>query len=71
MEGAMSTVSQNAMTDRPCRSRWNQVQRSFAEWRHFARSRNELMNLSDRALQDIGVCPRSTHLAASKPFWLV
>ena len=67
----MSTMSQDAMTDRPCRSRWSQVQRSFADWRHSVRSRSELMNLSDRALQDIGVCRRPAHLAASKPFWLV
>ena len=36
-----------------------------------ARSRNELMGLSDRDLQDIGVDRCSADFEASKPFWMV
>jgi len=43
----------------------------FSEWRRQMRSRQELTNLSDRCLRDIGVqrSQLGTHL--SKPFWMV
>jgi uncharacterized protein YjiS (DUF1127 family) len=51
-------------------SRWSKVMRSVAEWRTRARSRNELTNLSDRTLLDIGVSRYDADLEASKPFWM-
>ncbi|MFZ2075589.1 MAG: DUF1127 domain-containing protein [Xanthobacteraceae bacterium] len=51
-------------------SRWSQVKRDLAEWRVRARSRNELMNLNDRLLRDIGVSPYEAVSEASKPFWM-
>jgi uncharacterized protein YjiS (DUF1127 family) len=58
-------------TFRPDRlSRWTRVTRLIAEWRIRARSRNELMNLSDRTLLDIGVSRYDAEFEASKPFWM-
>jgi uncharacterized protein YjiS (DUF1127 family) len=51
-------------------SRWNKVMRCVAEWRTRARSRSELMTLSDRTLLDIGVSRYEADLEASKPFWM-
>jgi uncharacterized protein YjiS (DUF1127 family) len=51
-------------------SRWSKVMRCIAEWRARARSRNELMTLSDRTLLDIGVSRYDADLEASKPFWM-
>ncbi len=42
----------------------------FAEWRSQTRSRNELMDLDDHVLQDIGVARRSVSFEAAKPFWM-
>jgi uncharacterized protein YjiS (DUF1127 family) len=42
----------------------------IAEWRSRTRSRNELSNLSDRTLRDIGVSRCDAHWEASKPFWM-
>jgi len=54
-----------------CRlSHWSKALRCVAEWRTRARSRNELMNLSDRTLLDIGVSRYEADLEASKPFWM-
>ena len=50
---------------------WSHAKRNLAEWRRRARSRNELMGLSDRDLQDIGVARCSADFEASKPFWMV
>ncbi len=51
-------------------SRWSQVKHGLAEWRHRARSRRELMNLSDADLRDIGITRCSAAFEASKPFWM-
>jgi len=50
--------------------RWSQVKRHLSEWRQFARSRNELMSLSDRALADIGISRSTARFEASKSFWM-
>ncbi len=51
----MNTVSLNVMAVRPRRVwRWAQAKQGLTKWRINARSRNELMSLSDRCLQDIG-----------------
>jgi uncharacterized protein YjiS (DUF1127 family) len=56
MEGAMSTIALDRVTVHPSRQlRWSQVKQYLVEWCHRARSRNELMDLSDRCLQDIGM----------------
>jgi uncharacterized protein YjiS (DUF1127 family) len=71
MEDAMSTISIAALTVRPRRvSGWSQVKRTFAEWRSRARSRDELMGLNDRVLQDIGVSRCTADFETSKPFWM-
>jgi uncharacterized protein YjiS (DUF1127 family) len=50
MEGTMSTMSLDVIGFRPRRaSLWSEVKYSFADWRHRIRSRNELMNLDERA----------------------
>jgi uncharacterized protein YjiS (DUF1127 family) len=51
-------------------SRWRKVLRCIAEWRTRARSRNELMNLSDKILLDIGVSRYDADLEASKMLWM-
>ena len=49
---------------------WSQVKQYLVEWQHRARSRNELMGLSDRDLQDIGMARCTSDFEASKPFWM-
>lgn len=67
----MSTMGQDVMTVRPRRElRWREVKQRFAEWRHRARSRAELINLSDRCLHDIGITRSTADFEASKPFWM-
>jgi uncharacterized protein YjiS (DUF1127 family) len=71
MEGAMNTMSLNVMAVRPRRVwRWAQAKQRLTRWRINARSRNELMSLSDRCLQDIGVSRCTAEFEASKPFWM-
>jgi uncharacterized protein YjiS (DUF1127 family) len=71
VEGAMSTMILEAMIGRPHRGlRWSEVTQRLVEWRHRARSRNELMGLSDRCLQDIGISRCTANFEASKPFWM-
>ena len=68
---AVSTMNRSISTSRPCRlSRWSQVKRHFAKWYLRARSRNELMNLSDWTLRDIGLSCSDAEFEASKPFWM-
>ena len=47
-----------------------QVKQRLAQWRAHSRSRTELMNLSDRCLQDIGMSRCTADFEASKPFWV-
>jgi uncharacterized protein YjiS (DUF1127 family) len=71
MEGAMSTISQEFTTfDSRRRLRWTQVKQHLVEWRHRARSRKELMTLTDRCLQDIGISRCTVDFEACKPFWM-
>jgi uncharacterized protein YjiS (DUF1127 family) len=68
---AVSTMNRSISTSRRDRlSRWSQLKRHFGEWRLRARSRNELMNLSDWTLGDIGVSRSDAEFEASKPFWM-
>ena len=67
----MSTMSLDITTVRSRRGlRWSQVKQGLAEWQRRARSCNELMSLSDRCLQDIGISRCDAHFEASKPFWM-
>jgi hypothetical protein len=60
----------------PCHElRWDRLKQRIALWRRVARSRRELMNLSDRALSDIGLqdhtrVGRTTGTAHRKSTWL-
>ena len=47
-----------------------QVKQRLIQWRAHMRSRTELMNLSDRCLQDIGMSRCTADYEASKPFWM-
>ena len=60
----MSTTSQGVMTA-PRR----RLKQKLAKWRSRARSRNELMSLSDRCLQDIDISRCTSDIEATKPFW--
>ena len=67
---AMST-NLNIMAVRPLLGlRWCQAKERFAKWRCQMRSRAELINLSDRCLQDIGMSRCTADFEASKPFWM-
>ncbi len=67
----MSTMSLEVMIGQPHRGlRWSEVTQRLVEWRHRARSRNELMGLSDRCLQDIGMSRCTADFEASKPVWM-
>ena len=46
------------------------VKQGFVNWSRRARSRKELMNLSDRCLNDIGIARHSSGLKSCKPFWM-
>jgi uncharacterized protein YjiS (DUF1127 family) len=70
MERAMSTMNLGMSVSRPYRSSFGQLRNSFAEWRFRARSRSELMNLSDSCLRDIGVSRCDVGFESSKPFWV-
>lgn len=67
---AMKMNLSNSISHRYRLPRWSQVKHHIAEWRTRARSRNELMNLSDRTLRDIGVSRSDAMFEASKPFWM-
>ena len=47
-------------------SGWRRVK----DWRHEVRMHHQLMNLSDKCLQDIGIGRGAVELRSSKPFWL-
>ncbi len=52
----MSSIDLSGTTFRPeSSSLWSQLKSHFAEWRSYARSRHELMTLSDHDLLDIGI----------------
>ncbi len=54
----------------PPRYHWREARQKFTVWRHHACSRRELVDLSDRCLQDIGISRCSTNFEAAKPFWM-
>jgi uncharacterized protein YjiS (DUF1127 family) len=58
--GQMATVS------RRC---WTYARARIAEWRRHARSRRELMALSDRQLRDVRITRLDAQTEANKPFW--
>jgi uncharacterized protein YjiS (DUF1127 family) len=71
MEVAVSTLNKSTKTARQFRLlTLSHVKQGFANWSSRARSRKELMNLSDRCLNDIGIARHSSGLKSCKPFWL-
>ena len=71
MEEAVSILSKSTKTDRPPRLlSLGHVKQGFANWSRRARSRKELMNLSDRCLNDIGIARHNSGLKSCKPFWM-
>ena len=67
----MSALNKSSKTVHSSRRlSWSQMKQSFANWSRRARSRKELMNLSDRCLNDIGVARQNSGLKACKPFWM-
>ncbi|HML08967.1 MAG TPA: DUF1127 domain-containing protein [Xanthobacteraceae bacterium] len=71
MEEAMTSMSTDLMSGRQRRAcLFRQVQHGLAERRARARLRSELMHLSDRTLQDIGISRHAARLEACKPFWM-
>ena len=67
----MTILNKNTKTARPSRLlSLSHVRQGFANWSRRARSRKELMNLSDRGLNDIGIARQSSGLKACKPFWM-
>jgi uncharacterized protein YjiS (DUF1127 family) len=50
---------------------WRRLKQTFAKWRHDSHLHGELVNLSDRCLEDMGVNRRWTaRHRRSKAFWL-
>ena len=67
----MSMMNLSISTFRPYHSpRWSQLKHHFNDWQRYARSRHELMNLSDRTLRDIGLLRCDAGFEAPKPFWM-
>ena len=67
----MTTLNKSAKTARPPRLlTLNGVKQGFANWSRRARSRKELLSLSDRCLHDIGIARHSSGLKSCKPFWM-
>lgn len=67
----MNTMSLKSTIGHPDHiSRWSQVKQHLAEWQRRARSRHELVNLSDSLLHDIGLSRCDAMSEASKPFWM-
>jgi len=49
---------------------WLSVGRRIIAWRLRSRSREELLNVSDAVLQDIGVTRPTARLDVIKPIWM-
>ena len=58
----MSTINPFHMLD--------SVRHSFVTWRDRVNSRNELRNLGDRTLRDIGLSRGYERPGSAKPFWI-
>lgn len=67
----MSTINHMTTIHRHRLLRWSQVRQTVSDWRRRAWTRNELTNLSDKCLQDIGMSRCAADFEASKPFWMV
>jgi len=50
---------------------WSELRALFIEWRQRARSRHDLMMLSERDLSDMGLTPQDAFNESCKPFWEV
>lgn len=48
---------------------WSELRALCIEWRQRARSRHDLMTLSDRDLSDMGLTPQDAFNESCKPFW--
>jgi len=67
----MSTMNLGVPTVDLCRGlAWSEIKQNLAEWRSRACSRDDLVGLSDRVLQDIGMSRCTAEFEASKPFWM-
>jgi len=67
----MSMMNLSISTFRPYHSpRWSQLKHHFNDWQRYARSRHELMNLSDRTLRDIGLARCDMGTEGPKLFWM-
>jgi len=67
----MSTMNLGIGVGRPRHAfSWSHMQRTVTEWHRRTNSRNELANLSDRCLQDIGLSRGIANFEAAKPFWM-
>jgi uncharacterized protein YjiS (DUF1127 family) len=55
--------------DAASRQGWAELVAQIGEWRRRIRSRDELLTLDDRDLQDIGLTHLDARREASKPFW--
>jgi uncharacterized protein YjiS (DUF1127 family) len=66
----MNAINQVMTIHRRSEFRWSRVRQTIVEWRQRARSRNDLADLSDRTLQDIGMSRGTANFEAAKPFWM-
>jgi uncharacterized protein YjiS (DUF1127 family) len=72
MEGVMSTMTLTAVTfGSPRSSILHELKRHVAQLRARARSRHELMMLSDHDLADMGLTRMDAEHEGDKPFWRV
>jgi uncharacterized protein YjiS (DUF1127 family) len=70
MEGAMSMMSLTVTSIRSRRlPQWSEFRALFIEWRQRARSRREIMTLSERDLSDMGLTRLDAFNETCKPFW--
>lgn len=46
-----------------------QLRYQFHSYRHYRRSRRQLLALDDRLLEDIGISREQAHKEGRKPFW--
>jgi len=68
----MSTMTLTGVTfGSPRSSIWHELKRHVADLRARARSRHELMMLSDRDLSDMGLTRMDAEHEGDKPFWRV
>ena len=51
-------------------SPWRGLGRYLLAWRYRSRSRQELLNLSDEVLQDIGITRPTATFEVVKPIWM-